>query len=136
MTPTEIFQRAPDALLRYRDDLERARAEFRWPELADFNWAWDWFEVLAANHRGTALVVVSEATGVRRVSYAELAERSTRLGRWLSDPDSGRADRCAGTPSPAGCRSSRSASMRASEMCVGRAAIRAAQRASSHAGRN
>jgi acetyl-CoA synthetase len=85
MTPTQAFERARDVLLSHREDLERARAEFRWPELDRFNWAWDWFEVLAARNRGTALVLVSETRGVSRATFEELAERSTRLARWLAD---------------------------------------------------
>src|SRR5262245_2363454 len=93
MTPTERFERVRDVLLRSRDDLERARAEFRWPELDEFNWAWDWLEVLARRNDATALVLVSEAHGVERASFAELAERSSRLGRWLADHGVERGDR-------------------------------------------
>src|SRR5262245_20435949 len=85
MTPTEAFERARDVLLRNRDDLERARAEFTWPALDEFNWAWDWFETLARRNEQTALVLVSETHGVEKASFATLAERSTRLGRWLRD---------------------------------------------------
>jgi acetyl-CoA synthetase len=93
MTPTEAFQRARDALLRNRGDLERARAEFAWPALEDFNWAWDWFDVLAKANEREALVLVSEAHGVTRVRYASLAERSTRVARWLSEHGVERGDR-------------------------------------------
>src|SRR4051812_33718472 len=93
MTPTERFERARNVLLQNRDDLERARADFQWPELDEFNWAWDWFEVLAKRNDRTALVLVSEADGVTRATYAELAERSTRLGRWLLDHGVERGDR-------------------------------------------
>ena len=91
MTPTELFERARDTLLR-AGDLERARAEFRWPELREFNWAWDWFDVLAARGAETALIRVSE-TDVEYVGFDELAERSTRLGRWLADHGVARGDR-------------------------------------------
>ena len=80
-------------LLRNGDDLERARAEFEWPALSEFNWAWDWFEVLAKGNDATALVLVSEAEGVKKVSYGALAERSTRLARWLADHGVERGDR-------------------------------------------
>jgi acetyl-CoA synthetase len=93
MTPTEIFQRARDVLLRHREDPARARAEFHWPDLQEFNWAWDWFEVIAAGNRAPALVVVSEVHGVTRVGFGELAERSTRLGRYLADRGVSRGDR-------------------------------------------
>ncbi|HSQ62880.1 MAG TPA: AMP-binding protein, partial [Polyangiaceae bacterium] len=93
MTPTDIFRRARDILLENRDDLERARAEFRWPELEEFNWAWDWFEVVARDNPAPALVLVSDAHGVRTASWAGLAERSTRLARYLADQGVERGDR-------------------------------------------
>ena len=68
MTPTEAFLRARDVLLANADDLERARAEFRWPALVEFNWAWDWFEVLARGNESPALVRVSETDGVTTVA--------------------------------------------------------------------
>ena len=37
MTPTERFERARNVLLQNREDLDRARAEFKWPELGEFN---------------------------------------------------------------------------------------------------
>src|SRR5215471_4554101 len=93
MTPTEAFERARDALLRNRDNLERARAEFNWPAVEEFNWAWDWFEVFARGNEKPALVLVSETQGVAKSSFAMLAERSTRLGRWLRDHGVERGDR-------------------------------------------
>jgi acetyl-CoA synthetase len=93
MTPTEAFQRARDALLRNAGDLERARAEFTWPVLGEFNWACDWFDELARGNPSPALVRVGEPSGVTTVSYATLSERSTRLARWLSDHGVARGDR-------------------------------------------
>jgi acetyl-CoA synthetase len=92
-TATEAFRHARDTLLRNGGDYERARAEFAWPALDDFNWAWDWFEVLAAHNDAPALVLVSDGEGVSRHSFATLAERSTRLGRWLADHGVARGDR-------------------------------------------
>src|SRR5438105_1131494 len=93
MTPTEAFERAREVLLRNRDDLERARGEFRWPELDAFNWAWDWFEVVAKGNSAPALVIVSEPHGVTTVSFESLAERSTRVARWLVDHGVARGDK-------------------------------------------
>jgi acetyl-CoA synthetase len=93
MTPTEKFLRARDALLNNREDLERARAEFQWPDLVEFNWAWDVFEVFAKGNDATALQLVSDAHGTTRASFSMLSERSTRLARWLSDHGVARGDR-------------------------------------------
>ena len=96
MTPTESFERAREVLLRHREDLEAARAEFRWPVLTEFNWACDWFDVLAARSDKPALRIVSETGDGRRVheaTYRELAERSTRLARYLHDHGVARGDR-------------------------------------------
>jgi acetyl-CoA synthetase len=96
MNATQAFERAREALMQNANDLERARAAFAWPNLVEFNWAWDWFEVLAKRNDGTALVLVSDTDGAPRVTkvrYSELAERSTRLARWLSDQGVARGDR-------------------------------------------
>ena len=96
MTPTESFERAREVLLRHREDLEAARAEFRWPVLTEFNWAWDWFDVLAARNDKPALRIVSETGEGRRVheaTYRELSERSIRLARYLHDHGVARGDR-------------------------------------------
>src|SRR6266702_3408907 len=47
---TDAFRAARDLLLGYRDDYVSARREFAWPELGEFNWALDWFDVIAAEH--------------------------------------------------------------------------------------
>ena len=93
MTPTESFRRARDVLLQHQGDLERARAEFRWPELGEFNWAWDWFEPLAKGNDGNALVIVSETRGTETASWSALSGRSTRLARWMRDHGVTRGDR-------------------------------------------
>src|ERR1700733_14400393 len=93
MSPTEAFERARRALLDNRDDLDRARAAFRWPDLGEWNWACDWFDVLAARNDKPALTIVSESRPIARATYAELAERSIRLARYLHDHGVARGDR-------------------------------------------
>ncbi len=58
---TEIFRSARDLLLARRTDHAAAAAGFTWPRLGEFNWALDWFDVLAREHPGRpALWIVSE----------------------------------------------------------------------------
>ncbi|WP_447008074.1 AMP-binding protein [Saccharothrix isguenensis] len=78
---TEEFRAARDVLLTHREDLERARAEFRWPRAPEFNWALDWFDVVARDGDREALRVV----GVAALTYAELSRRSSQVACWLRD---------------------------------------------------
>ena len=60
-TAATAFRAARDLLLRHRDDYAAAKREFSWPALEKFNWALDWFDVVAAEHPGReALRVVAE----------------------------------------------------------------------------
>jgi acetyl-CoA synthetase len=94
MHPTDTFRRARDFLLDHREDYEAAYAGFRWPDLPEFNWALDWFDVLAHDNQRTALWIVREgAAGDVKVSYAELSERSARVANYLRGRGVGRGDR-------------------------------------------
>ncbi|MEU7414615.1 AMP-binding protein [Streptomyces sp. NPDC042638] len=85
MTATEMFRGARDFLLEHREDYATACRGFGWPRPEHFNWALDWFDVIAAGNDRTALHIVEEDGSETRLSFAELAERSTRLARWLRD---------------------------------------------------
>src|ERR1700735_2764611 len=90
---TTAFRAARDLLLAHRDDYPAARSQFSWPVLEEFNWALDWFDVIAAEHPDRdALRVVTETTDTR-LSYAQLAERSARLANWLRGQGVRRGDR-------------------------------------------
>src|SRR2546425_2386112 len=47
---TDAFRAARDLLLAQREDYDAARSSFSWPSLDEFNWALDWFDVIAAEH--------------------------------------------------------------------------------------
>src|SRR5689334_11717239 len=93
MNATESFRQARDFLIASRDDYERARAGFRWPELSEFNWAYDWFDEVARGNGREALRVVGEdGTAVRR-TFAELSETSDRVAAFLHRQGLRRGDR-------------------------------------------
>ncbi|MFJ8882600.1 AMP-binding protein [Streptomyces sp. NPDC102402] len=81
--PTEEFRAARDLLLAHREDYERACADFRWPRPEHFNWALDWFDVIARDNDRTALCIVEEDGSRCRYSFAELAHRSDQVANWL-----------------------------------------------------
>jgi len=83
MNPTDGFRRARDLLVQHREDWEAACRDFRWPALDRFNWALDWFDVLADGNGRTALHIVEEYGAEVRLSYHELAERSNRVAVFL-----------------------------------------------------
>ena len=93
MTATETFRAARDALLRQRDDYETAYREFRWPALTEFNWALDWFDVIARGNDALALWVVEEDGSEQRVTFAEMARRSDRVANLLRRHGVRRGDR-------------------------------------------
>ncbi|MEW2293806.1 AMP-binding protein [Streptomyces sp. NPDC006743] len=82
-TATETFRGARDFLLEHREDYATAYAGFRWPRPGHFNWALDWFDVIAENNDRTALHIVEEDGSEVRLSFAELSERSDRAANWL-----------------------------------------------------
>ncbi|MFE0645912.1 AMP-binding protein [Streptomyces sp. NPDC058877] len=91
MTPTsassatEGFRAARDFLLRHREDYETARAGFAWPRPDRFNWALEWFDVIARDNDRTALHIVEEDGSETRVSFAEMSARSNRVANWLRE---------------------------------------------------
>lgn len=85
VTATDAYRSARDQLLALRTDPERARADFRWPDVGDaFNWATDWFDVIAAGNDAVALWIVQEDGSERRVTFERMSERSDQLAAWLA----------------------------------------------------
>jgi acetyl-CoA synthetase len=82
-TATERFRAARDFLLQHREDYETAYEGFAWPRPDRFNWALEWFDVIAAGNGRTALHIVEEDGTETRLSFAEMSERSHRAANWL-----------------------------------------------------
>lgn len=80
---TEQFRTARDFLLRHREDYEAAYEVFAWPRPERFNWALDWFDVIARDNDRTALHIVEEDGPATRVSFARMSARSDKVANWL-----------------------------------------------------
>jgi len=94
MGAAQKFLAARDLLLRYRTDYERACDEFVWPELDGFNWAIDYFDVIARGNAAPALWITStDAPDGVRYSYEEMSKRSARIANFLRDLGVQRGDR-------------------------------------------
>ncbi|MEE1927405.1 AMP-binding protein [Streptomyces sp. TRM 70351] len=82
---TEEFRAARDFLLRHREDYQAAYDGFTWPRPERFNWALDWFDVIADGNDRDALHIVDEDGTETRVSFAAMSARSDQVARWLRD---------------------------------------------------
>ncbi len=80
-----------DRILREGLPYERALQSFHWPPIRHFNWALDYFDLIAANERA-ALRVVGTG-GDRIVSFAALSRRSNQVANFLASRGVGRGDR-------------------------------------------
>ncbi|MGA7778775.1 MAG: AMP-binding protein [Paraburkholderia sp.] len=88
------FFDARDLLWRHRTDYERAYREFAWPVLDEFNWALDYFDVIAqGNHEPALWIVDDPASPGVKYSYAQMSERSARMANFLRSVGIGRGDR-------------------------------------------
>ena len=93
MSTSRRFVELRDLLLRFRDDWAGAQREFRWPIFEQFNWARDYFDVIAAGNETTALRVVDDAGGDRSLSFSEMARRSAQVASFLDSHGLQRGDR-------------------------------------------
>ena len=85
MTAHETYRAARDQLLALSGDHDKAVAAFAWPTFdGPFNWAHDWFDVIAAGNGRTALHLVEEDGSSTRYSFDTLRRRSDQVARWLA----------------------------------------------------
>jgi acetyl-CoA synthetase len=80
---------------RYRAARDQVLAgALTWPRLTGvFNWATDWFDVIARGSDRPALWIVDEDGGEQTVSFTDMADRSDRVATWLQRLGVGKGDR-------------------------------------------
>src|SRR5262249_24591099 len=81
------FRQARDLLLRHRSDHETAYRQFRWPRLSEFNWALEWFDVIAEGNYTSALSLLDNDGDAHQISFAEMSARSDLVAAWLTRLD-------------------------------------------------
>ncbi len=92
-TAHAAFIQARDFLLQHRTDYDTAYRDFRWPQLTEFNWALDHFDVMARGNEATALHIVGEDGREVKRSFAQMSARSDQVANWLRGADVKRGDR-------------------------------------------
>lgn len=90
---TATFRAARDLLLHHRDDYAAATREFSWPPLSQFNWALDWFDVIAAEHPQREALRIATDDATTSQTYGQLASRSGQVANWLRTLGAQRGDR-------------------------------------------
>jgi acetyl-CoA synthetase len=87
------FVRARDFLLAHRTDYATAYAGFEWPILSEFNWAIDYFDVMACENNAPALWILEEDGGEAKLSFEEISQRSNQAANFLRHLGLRRGDR-------------------------------------------
>lgn len=80
---TQAFLTARDFLLEHADDYDAAVAGFRWPTLDRFNWALDYFDVMARGNSQPALRILCEEGTEEVYSFSQLSRRSNQVANFL-----------------------------------------------------
>jgi acetyl-CoA synthetase len=87
------FIAARDFLIRHRTDYASACRDFAWPKLDRFNWALDYFDLMARGNDRPALWLVDEDAAEIKLSFAQLSERSNRVANAFRRLGVARGDR-------------------------------------------
>lgn len=90
---TEAIRGMRDLLFTHATDYDAARREFAWPDLTAFNFALEWFDVIAGENPDRPAVQIVEADlSLRSWTYGELSARSDQVAAWLRGLGIGRGD--------------------------------------------
>ena len=86
------FLASRDFILKHRTDYDTAVREFAWPAHERFNWALDYFDVIAAGNDHPALHIVEQDGAQTIRSFAELSAASNRVANFLRSLGARRGD--------------------------------------------
>ncbi|MBP3976790.1 AMP-binding protein [Microbacterium sp. BLY] len=90
---TEAIREMRDLLFTHATDYDAARRDFAWPRLSAFNFALEWFDVVAGENPDRPAVQIVEADlSLRSWTYGELSARSDQVAAWLRGLGIGRGD--------------------------------------------
>ncbi|KKF01198.1 AMP-binding protein [Mycolicibacterium obuense] len=94
-TNTDRYRAARDHLVETIGDYATAVETFTWPRITgQFNWATDWFDVIARGRpHDIALWIVEEDGSEQKITFAEMAARSDQVATWLQGLGVGKGDR-------------------------------------------
>jgi acetyl-CoA synthetase len=90
---TDRFVAARDRLLHLREQPVRAVQEFRWPSFEQFNWARDYFDVIAQGNQHIALRVAMPRGPEQSLTFEALSRRSAQVANFLAAQGVGHGDR-------------------------------------------
>jgi acetyl-CoA synthetase len=93
VTGAAEFLRARDYLLTHRADYELVYGDFCWPAVDRFNWALDYFDVMAEGNANLALWIADHDGNETRRTFADLSHRSNQAGNFLRELGACRGDR-------------------------------------------
>lgn len=94
-TNTERYREARDHLVEVIGDYDKAVETFEWPRLTGrFNWATDWFDVVAADRPDDVALWIVEQDGREvKATFGQMAARSDQVATWLRGLGVGKGDR-------------------------------------------
>src|ERR1700691_389521 len=93
MSNSRLFRALRDELLRRRSDYDGACRDFSWPRFSRFNWARDYFDVIAQGNEQPALRVVDDEGADQSDSFATVAQRSRQVAAFMAALGVTRGDR-------------------------------------------
>jgi len=88
----EQFIKTRDFLLNV-ESYEQAMQGFKWPHLTKFNWAVDYFDVMAKDNGNNALIYADTEGNERIATFDELYRRSNQVANFLTDAGMQKGDR-------------------------------------------